>query len=92
MKEQDKKTVGTATAEEQEEKGFTAYLEIYGDFKMLAKVFREFKGDPDKLEETVLDDICTYLKNISGIPDTAISHSILKIVPDDEDEEETDEE
>lgn len=92
MKEQDKKTVGTATAEEQEEKGFTAYLEIYGDFKMLAKVFREFEGDADKLEQDQLDDIVIYLVNLSGIPETAISHSILKIVPDEEDEEETDEE
>lgn len=92
MKEQDKKTVGSATAEEQEEKGFTAYLEIYGDFKMLAKVFKEFKGDADELEENDLNDISTYLINLSGISETAISHSILKIVPDDEDEEETDEE
>lgn len=92
MKEQDKKTVGAESTEEQEEKGFTAYLEIYGDFKMLAKVFREFEGDADKLEDDELDDIVIYLVNLSGIPETAISHSILKIVPDDEDEEETDEE
>lgn len=92
MKEQDKKTVETATTEEQQEKGFTAYLEIYGDFKMLAKVFKDFDGDPDELEENDLNDISNYLVNISGIPETAISHSILKIVPDEEDEEETDEE
>ena len=92
MKEQDKKTVETTTTEEQQEKGFTAYLEIYGDFKMLAKVFKDFEGDPDELEENDLNDISIYLVNISGIPETAISHSILKIVPDEEDEEETDEE
>lgn len=92
MKEQDKKTVETATTEEQQEKGFTAYLEIYGNFKMIAKVFREFEGDPDELEEEELEDISIYLCNLSGIPETAISHTMLKIVPDEEYEEETDEE
>ena len=92
MKEQDKKTVGAESTEEQEVKGFTAYLEIYGNFKMIAKVFREFEGDAEKLEKDELDDIVIFLENLSGIPETAISHSILKIVPDDEDEEEKGEE
>ena len=74
--------------EEKEEKGFTAYLEIYGKSKMLVKVFDEFKGDPDELDEDDINSIVKYLENISGIDDMIISHSVLRIQPDEEENSE----
>ena len=78
--------------QEDDEKGFTAYLEIYGKSKMLAKVYDDFKGDPDELDEHDLDELVKYLENMSGIDETHIYHAVLSIkadtVTDDEEAEE----
>ncbi len=87
----DEKTRVEETTETKEEKGFTAYLEIYGSSRMLAKVFREFIGDPDMLGEDDMFDIATQLENLSGIDEEVISHSVLKIVPDSENEDDSEE-
>lgn len=87
-KTQEKVNLTEAEAnEDTTEKGFTAYLELYGRSKMLCKVYAEFEGDPDELSDNDREYIVEYLQNISGIPETHIYHGILKIAPDDENEE-----
>lgn len=80
-------TAKTEASEEQAEKGFTAYLEIYGRSKMLMKVYDEFSGDPEELDDEDRESIAKYLENISGIPEPAIHHSVLTISPDEYTEE-----
>ena len=80
-KEQEAKTTEPA------EKGFTAYLEIYGKSRMLAKVYDDFAGDSDELSEEEISSIEKYLENLSGVPEQCIHHCILSVVPDDDEED-----
>lgn len=69
--------------EETTEKGFTAYLKIYGKSKLITEVYDNFEGDPDELDEERLRSIAKYLENISGVPETVICHGVLRIDGDD---------
>lgn len=85
---EDKRNLQTEEAqanEETTEKGFTAYLEIYGKSKLITKVYDHFEGDPDELDEKTLQNIAKYLENISGISETDIYHGVLRIDGDDDD-------
>lgn len=85
----EKKTTATEAnevAEETTEKGFTAYLKIYGRSKLLTEVYDEFEGDADELTEEELNSISKYLQNLSAIPDEFIYHCVLKIEAEADDD------
>lgn len=56
----------------------TAYLEIYGKDRMLAKVYGDFDFNiGQKFTKKLKDQVCEYLENKSGIDSRNIDHSVL---------------
>lgn len=91
LKKQNKPgTTKPETEATENEKTFTAYLEIYGKSKMLAKVYKEFIGDADNLDQDDLDNLVILLENISGIDEENIYHAVLRIAPDENEADDVD--
>lgn len=65
-------------------KGFNAYMEIYGEDELIAKVCGMFDGDAKKLSDRDIFEIKTFLLIKSGIPRSEIYHTVFEILSDED--------
>lgn len=81
----EKNLIPNVEAEEQTKEpvnGFNAYMEIYGEEELIAKVFGFFVGNPYELSDKSIAEIKTFLLIKSGLPRSEITHTVFEIIPD----------
>lgn len=67
-----------------EEKGFIAFLEIYGRKEIMSKTYAHFSGDKDKLTKEDKESIIEYLTDIANVDYDEIEFVNLDIIEEND--------